>query len=126
MGYPALLLPIRRVQVLKYASGQYLEGEINVGSSPWKSTGVMMEPVFVEGMKGASPGKILGVAFPLACTSALAKARSVAKRCCGSLARAIAMTCSTSSGSVGSLSRKDGTGANTCWLAISVNVPWKG
>src|SRR5450755_2326731 len=75
--------------------GPVLEGEINVGSSPWENIGVMVEPMFAEGMKVASLGRMSGVTFPLACARALAKARNVTKRCCGSLARAIEMTCST-------------------------------
>jgi len=56
----------------------------------------------------------------LACSKAVAKACTVAKRCLGSLASAVNTTCSTSSGKVGTFSRKEGGGVIKCLAKISV------
>src|SRR5437764_2549117 len=56
----------------------------------------------------------------LACSRAVAKAWMLRKRCCGSFARAISTTCSTSEGMVGTFVRKGGGEANICWLTTSV------
>ena len=61
--------------------------------------------------------------IPLACSRALAKAWRLAKRCWGSLAKAIMITFSTSGESAGSFSCKEAGVAKTCWLAISVKDP---
>ena len=105
--------------------GSATGGFTNVRSSDCERTGVS------SGGEEKGGGIIVGAlvsnagsgAFPHACSSALAKARRLEKRCCGSLASAIISTCSTSGDIVGSFSRKGGRVANICWVAISVKVP---
>lgn len=100
-------------------------GFTNVRSSDCDRTGVS------SGGEEKCGGIIVGAlvsnagsgAFPAACSRALAKARRLEKRCCGSLARAISSTCSTSGEIVGNFSRKGERVANICWVAISVKVP---
>ena len=102
------------------------DGFTNVNSSDCDRTGVNSdaEESGGGGMKvGALESNTGPGAFPAACSSALAKACRLAKRRCGSLARAISITCSTSGVIVGTLSCKDGREANMCWVAISVNDP---
>lgn len=59
----------------------------------------------------------------LACSNALAKARTLPKRCLGSLASAVITTCSTSAEMLGTFSRSDGGDARQCLAAISVKKP---
>jgi hypothetical protein len=87
-----------------------------VSSDPEESGSVDMNVGALECNAGSG-------AFPHACSRALANARRLAKRCCGSFARAMNITCSTSDEIVGTFSRKDGREANICWLAISVKDP---
>ena len=97
-------------------------GERAVKSSDCERTGVR---VGAEGERDRSVAEVDGQAgpLPLACSRALANACRLAKRCCGSLARAIIITFSTSGAIIGSFSCKDGGEAKTCWLAISVKEP---
>src|ERR1051325_8558328 len=84
----------------------------------------------IDGDGGAiCVGAIVGIlaASPrLACSRAVAKAATLAKRCVGSLASAVNMTCSTSGEIEGTFSRREGTGDSICLTAISVNEPEKG
>ena len=102
------------------------DGFTNVNSSDCASTGVNSgaEESGSGGMKVGALESIAGPgAFPAACSRALAKARRLVKRCCGSFARAVIITCSTSGEMVGIFSCKDGGEAKTCWVAISVKDP---
>src|SRR5438876_9287498 len=62
----------------------------------------------------------------LACSSALANACTVTKRCLGSFASAVFTTCSSSDEIVGTRSRKGAGGANMCCVQSSVKEPLKG
>src|SRR5205814_9332056 len=62
----------------------------------------------------------------LACSKTWANSSTVAKRCLGSLARALNTTCSTSFGNAGNCSWKGGGGVMTCCTASSTTVPEKG
>ena len=97
-------------------------GGRTVKSSDCERTGVR---VGAEGGRGKFVAEAEGHAgpLPLACSRALAKAWRLAKRCWGSLAKAIMITFSTSGESVGSFSCKEAGVAKTCWLAISVKDP---
>src|SRR5271165_2715533 len=57
------------------------------------------------------------------CSRAWAKARTFAKRRCGSLASATMTACSTEGGIPGAFSCNGGGGTNICWLAISEKDP---
>src|SRR6266446_5020360 len=59
----------------------------------------------------------------LACSRAVAKAWTLAKRWRGSFASAVSITCSTAGGMLGTFWRKGGGGAITCWVHSSMNEP---
>ena len=62
----------------------------------------------------------------LACSNAVAKARTEAKRSSGFLARAVNTTCSMAGERAGSCACREGGGVTLCLMAISVKEPWKG
>ena len=62
----------------------------------------------------------LGNVTRLACSNAVAKALTEAKRSSGCFAKAINITCSTSGESVERYSRREGGGMTLCLMAISV------
>ena len=77
---------------------------------PWGSTGVMLSDTGIW----------------QACSKAVAKACIEAKRCLGSLARAMKTTVSTASDSPATCSRSEGGGSELCLKATSVSEPSKG
>src|SRR5947209_20333929 len=86
--------------------------------------------VWMDGRDGGGDGGIsaittAGLAW-LACSRAVAKAWTVAKRWVRSLARAVSTMRSTSGGSEGTFSCRGGGGAYICWVHSSVNDPRKG
>ena len=105
--------------------GSATGGFTNVRSSDCDRTGVSSGGEEKRGgiIVGALVSNACSGAFPHACSSALAKARRLEKRCCGSLASAIISTCSTSGDIVGSFSLKGGRVANICWVHNSVKDP---
>ncbi len=74
------------------------------------------------GMKEVGP-EVRTCPNPLACSNALLKAFTFAKRCGGSFLSAVITTSSTAGGMVGSFSRKDAGVAYICCVAISGNEP---
>src|ERR1700694_629390 len=100
---------------------------VEEAKDPCTSEGVVGEGASDGDPAYGSPygGGICGVILQ-ACSKALAKACTLPKRRCGSFARAVSTTCSSSGEMVGIFSDKGGGGIRICWLAISVKDPSKG
>src|SRR5437868_589576 len=102
---------------LTLASGRLGGGGRVVGNVSGRFGGIVVRD-------GCTTGFANGVASAwLACSSAVANAFTLTKRCFGSFANAVSTTCSTSAVIVGTFLRKDGGGVNACCIAISIAVP---